>query len=130
MKWLISLIKLSKQIAILIYNLIYNEQRKKLVDSGDNKAADSLKEDEENKDEEKSKIARPELPFGGVRDRSWVSAETEKIHGDCSCCHYTQTIKPEMLRVLSNQMRYRRYQYFYPLYCSVVDFLQLVPDPE
>ena len=73
MKWLISLIKLSKQIAILIYNLIYNEQRKKLVDSGDNKAADSLKEDEENKDEEKSKIARPELPFGGVRDRKCIS---------------------------------------------------------
>ena len=102
----------------------------KPVDSGDNEAADPLKEDEENKDEEKSKIARPESPFGGVRDGSWVSAETEEIYGDCSCCHYTQTIKPEMLRVLSNQMRYHQYRYFYPLPCSLVDFLQLFPDPE
>ena len=44
---------LSKQIAILILNLIYNERRMKPVDSGDNEAADPLKEDEENKDEEK-----------------------------------------------------------------------------
>ena len=124
------MIKLSKQIAILIYNLIYNERWRKLVDSGDTKAANSLKEDEENKDEEKSKIARPESPFGGVSDGSWVSAETEKIYGDCSCCHYTQTIKPEMLRVLSNQMRYRWYRHSYPLSRSLVDFLQLVPDPE
>ena len=102
----------------------------KPVDSGDNEAADPLKEDEENKDEEKSKIARPESPFGGVSDGSWVSAETEKIYGDCSCCYCTQTIKPQMLRVLSNQMRYRRYRYSYPLSRSVVDFLQLVPDPE
>ena len=58
----------------------------KPVDSGDNEAADPLKEDEENKDEEKSKIAMPELPFGGVSDGSLVSAETEEIYGDCSCC--------------------------------------------
>jgi hypothetical protein len=41
---------------------------------------------------------------------------------------HTQTIKPEILRVLSNQMQYRRY--LYKLSCSLVDFLQFVPDPE
>ena len=60
----------------------------KPVDSGDNEAADPLKEDEENKDEEKSEIAMPELPFGGVSDGSLVSAETEEIYGDCSCCRF------------------------------------------
>ena len=74
--------KLSKQIAILILNLIWNERRRKPVDFGDTKAADSLKADEENKDEGKSKIARPELPFGGVSDGGWASAETEEIYGD------------------------------------------------
>ena len=79
--------KLSNQITILISNLIHNERRRKPVYSGDTKAADPLKEDEENKDEGKSKIAMPESPFGGVSDGSWVSAETEEIYGDCSCCH-------------------------------------------
>ena len=66
--------KLSKQTAILILNLIYNERQRKSFDSGNTKTADPLK-----KNEGKSKIARPELSFGGVSDAKWVSGETEKI---------------------------------------------------
>ena len=76
------MIKLSKQTAILVLNLIYNERQIKPFDSGDTKAADPLKEDEGHNDEGKSKIARPELSFGGVSDASWLSDEIEEIYGN------------------------------------------------
>ena len=103
----------------------------KPVDSGDNEAADPLKEDEENKDEEKSKIAMPEFHSVALVMEVWCQLKPKKFMATAlAAVVHTQTRKPEMLRVLSNQMRYHRYRYFYPLPCSLVDFLQLFPDPE
>ncbi len=51
------------------------------VDSGDTKAADSLNEDEENKDEEKSKIGMPEFHSVALVMEVWCQLKLKKFMG-------------------------------------------------
>ena len=98
----------------------------KPVDSGDNEAADPLKEDEG-----KSKKQGQNCHSVALVMQVGCQLKMKKFRVTAlAAIVHTQTIKPEMLRVLSNQIQYRWYSYLYQLSCSLVDFLQFYPDPE